>query len=128
MLKGLGFLALVATISLLASGCTVTTPPEVGASVYVRGQGKISLPHNVETVFNAAVAALEQDMLLQVHDKAFDLTTGRIDAKRADSNKVKVRLYYRAADLTELRVRVGTVGDNTWTQIFFEKLEARLPQ
>ena len=128
MLKRLGFLALVATISLLAGGCTVTIPPEVGAPVYVRGAGRISLPHNVETVFNAAVAALEQDMLVQVHDKAFDLTTGRIDAKRADSNKVKVRLYYRAADLTELRVRVGTVGDNTWTLLFFEKLEARLPQ
>jgi len=128
MLKRFGFLALLATVSLLASGCTVTTPPPVGTSAYVRGEGRITLAHDVETVFNAAVAALEQDMLLEVHDKAFDLTTGRIEATRADANKVKVRLYYRAADVTELRVRVGTVGDNTWTLLFFEKLQARLPQ
>ena len=85
-----------------------------------------SPPHDVETVFNAAVATREQDLMIPIESKAYDVTNGRIDARRADDNKVKVRLKLIGANVTEVRVRVGTVGDKSWSEIFLEKLESRL--
>ena len=129
MLRHLRLLTVVAGVSLLASGCVgLVVAGAAGAAglVYVGGEGKTTFPHDVDTVFNAALPALEQDMMVEVLDNAYDLTSGRIDAVRADGNKVKVRLYLKETDLTEVRVRVGTVGDKTWTRMFFGKLEGRL--
>ncbi len=129
MLARLRFVAVVASVSLVASGCVwLVVAGAAGAAglIYVKGEGKTTFPHDVETVFNAAVPALEEDMKVQVLDKAYDLTSARIDARRADGNNVKVRLHFEETNVTQVRVRVGTVGDKKWTQIFFGKLEGRL--
>ena len=125
MLARCKLLVLLLAISLLAGGCVaIVAGVAAGAAgvVYVRGQAKAAFPHDVETVFNAAVAALEQDLEIPIESKAYDVTDGRIDAERADGNKVRVRLELIGADVTQVRVRVGTIGDKTWSKIFLEKL------
>jgi len=129
MLARCKLLVLLLTISLLAGGCVAIVAGVAGGAagaIYVRGEAKVAFPHDVETVFNAAVAALEQDLKIPIESKAYDVTNGRIDARRADDNKVKVRLKLIGANVTEVRVRVGTVGDKSWSEIFLEKLESRL--
>ena len=125
----LSALALVASASLLAGGCIALVAGAAagaGGYVYVRGEGKQNFPHDVETVFNASVITLEKDMQISIWSKAHDMTVGTIDATRADGNKVKIRLKSTGEGVTEVRVRVGTIGDKDWTQLFFEKLKARL--
>jgi len=129
MAQRLRLVFVIAGVVFLASGCTTRSAEataEGGGFVYKRGEGRTNLPYDVETVFNAAVATIEQDMKLQIEDKAYDLTTGLVDAFRADGNKAKVRLYYRGKSVTEARAGVGIIGDRVWTQLFFENLEARL--
>ena len=129
MLARCKLLVLLLAISLLTGGCVAIVAGVAGGAagaIYVRGEAKAAFPHDVETVFNAAVAALEQDLMIPIESKAYDVTNGRIDARRADDNKVKVRLKLIGANVTEVRVRVGTVGDKSWSEIFLEKLESRL--
>ena len=129
MLARCKLLVLLLAVSLLAGGCVAIVAGVAGgaaAAIYVRGEGKAAFPHDVETVFNAAVAALEQDLMIPIVTKAYDVTNGRIDARRADDNKVKVRLKLIGANVTEVRVRVGTIGDKSWSEILLAKLESRL--
>ncbi len=123
-------MVLLLGLSLVASGCVALVAGAAGGAagiVYVRGEAKTAFPHDVETLFNAAVLAMEQDMKVPIESKAYDLTDGRIDARRADDNKVKVRLKLVGADVTEVRVRVGTIGDKTWSMLYLEKIESHLP-
>jgi hypothetical protein len=45
---------------------------------------------------------------------------------RADSKRIRVRLSLIGTNVTEVRVGTGTVADRVWSELFFEKLEARL--
>ena len=130
MLKRSGLLIVAASVALLASGCMAIIggwPHDGDArSAYARGERKTAFPHDVQTVFNAAMATIEQDMKVEVLDSAYDLTSGRIGAMRADSKRIRVRLSLIGTNVTEVRLGTGTVADRVWSELFFEKLEARL--
>ena len=122
-------LVLLIGLSIAVSGCAaviVGGAAAGGTYAYLKGEMQTAYPHGVKTVFNAAVAALQDDMGIAVQDKTCDLTDGLINAVRADGNKVKVRLKLVGADVTEVRVRVGTIGDKTWSQLYLDKLTKRL--
>jgi hypothetical protein len=130
MLKRSGLLIVAASLALLASGCMAIIggwPHEGDAgSAYTREERKTTFHHDVQTVFNAAMATIEKDMKVQVLDSDHDLTSGRIGAMRADSKRIRVRLSLIGTNVTEVRVGTGTVADRVWSELFFEKLEARL--
>ena len=94
--------------------------------VYVRGETRTRYSHDLPTVFNAAVAVLEQDLKVPITSRAYDATVGNIDARRADDNQIKVGFKLEGGSVTRVAVRVGMLGDRSWNEIFLDKLTTRL--
>ncbi len=124
-------LSLLVAVSILVGGCTPLIIGSVvvggGAAIwYVRGESRTQYPRDVPTVFNAAVAVLEQDLKVPIDSRSYDGTVGKIRAKRADESEVKVALKLVGPSVTRVAVRVGIVGDRHWNELFLDRLSARL--
>ena len=123
-------LSLLVALSILASGCAAALIGVAAAGgatyVYVRGETRTRYSHDLPTVFNAAVAVLEQDLKVPITSRAYDATVGHIHARRADDNEIKVGLKLEGGNVTRIAVRVGIVGDRPWNEIFLDKLTTRL--
>jgi len=126
----LKLMGLLVALSILTSGCTaalIGVAAAGGATYwYVRGESRTQYPQDVPAVFNAAVAVLEQDMKVPIESRSYDATVGRIRARRADDNEVKVALTLLASNVTRVAVRVGIAGDRHWNELFLDHLTKRL--
>ena len=123
-------LSLLVALSILASGCAAALIGVAAAGgatyVYVRGETRTRYSYDLPTVFNAAVAVLEQDLKVPITSRAYDATVGSIQARRADDNEIKVGFKLEGGNVTRVAVRVGIVGDRSWNEIFLDKLTTRL--
>ena len=123
-------LSLLVALSILASGCAaafIGIAAAGGATyVYVRGETRTRYSHDLTTVFDAAVAVLEQDLKVPITSRAYDATVGHIHARRADDNEIKVGFKLEGGNVTRVAVRVAIVGDRSWNEIFLDRLTSRL--
>ena len=118
-------MALVLLVPL--AGCAVVA---VGAAagaawVWVNGEIKADLPAPLPKVGEAAVAVLEDLEMVNVRRVA-DKLKGEVTAMMADGTRVEVRLKAEDFESTQVRIRVGTVGDKVISQQILRHLERRL--
>ncbi|MBW2123461.1 MAG: DUF3568 family protein, partial [Deltaproteobacteria bacterium] len=78
-----------------------------------------------DRAWQAALRTLE-DMEMRVVDQTRGETEGKIEAKRFNGAPVRVILKSKALDLTQIRVRIGAVGDRGEGEIFHERLRKNL--
>jgi len=114
----------------LVSGCSaVLVGGGAGGGVagysYIKGQLIQEYAAPLETTWNASLAAVK-DLELTVSTSQKDRLGGRIIARRADDTRIAIELEPRSAEVTTVKIRVGTFGDPEVSARINDAIKVRL--
>ena len=119
-------------VSLLAltNGCflfVVGAAAGAGAAGYawVDGELKVTEASSLSQTWDASLATMK-DLEFSVTTKAKDALSGNLTAQTADNKTVKIDLKYISNTSTEVRIRVGTFGDENLSRIILNKINSHL--
>jgi hypothetical protein len=116
--------ALVA-VSAGAHGCRAPNIVGTDAAVYSGGKLYAVSSKDMTAVYEAAVQALG-DLELSITDKAKDVFSAKVSAKGADGKLVSVIIKPRQDDGTDLRIKVGPIGNEHRSQVIYQQIQKRL--
>ena len=122
-----GFLLSVVSVSL--SGCALMligagVAAGVGTVAYVNGELKGTEEVTLDKAWQATQQAM-QDLQFKVTKSEKDALAGELIALRADNTRIVIRLKQQSDKVTEIRIRVGTFGDETLARLIFDKIKKR---
>jgi hypothetical protein len=123
----LAVLLAVAPAAFWTSGCLAVAAGAAGAGTvaYIRGELKSSISRNIDDVDRAANRAAEQLRFAKINESA-DALTRIITLRTAEDKKIEIHLSRTTDALTEVRIRVGLIGDETTSRILLDKINANL--
>ncbi len=116
----------MAAMLMLTGGCFLLVAGAAagaGAVVYVNGELKESEGVDYDRVYDATLAAMN-DLQFSVVSKQKDAITAVVTARTGTDKKVIVTLNKQSATATEIRIRVGTVGDKDVSQQILAKIKS----
>ncbi|MBI3417471.1 MAG: DUF3568 family protein [Verrucomicrobia bacterium] len=121
------YLLSLALVSLIATGCAAVligggVAAGVGTVAYVRGELKTTESVPLARAWSASLAAVK-DLQFLVLEKQKDGLNGRITARGADDKKIQIALKMLNEKTTEIRIRVGTFGDETQSRLILDRLK-----
>ena len=121
---GLGCsLALTTGCILVAAGAGAAAG--VGTYAYVRGELESTLDAPLDRTWRATQTAMK-DLKFAVTKEQKDALQAELTARTAADKKVLVKLLKLTNNTTEVRVRVGTFGDESLSRLILEKIKANL--
>jgi hypothetical protein len=97
----------------------------VGAVAYVNGELRGTEQVSLATAYASAVKTLNE-LELKVTEQQKDALSGKVIARRADGTVIGVYVNKKTADTTEIRIRVGTFGDEALSKVVYEKIKKNL--
>ncbi|NGO39696.1 DUF3568 family protein [Limisphaera ngatamarikiensis] len=117
-------------VALASSGCVAllvggAAAAGAGTVAYVRGELQSTLDAPFDRAWTATVRALG-DLGMPVTAQEKDGLSGRITARAAGDRKVTVQLRKVSGTATEVRIRVGTWGDEGASRQILEQIQHRL--
>lgn len=118
----LGCILNVGCVALLVGGAAAAG---AGTVAYVRGELRSTLDAPYERVWSATQRALA-DLEMPVTAQEKDGLTGQITARATGDRKITVRLRKVTGTATEVRIRVGTWGDEAVSRQILEQIQRRL--
>ena len=113
-------------LSIVLPGCAPMVRLEGGPGVgiagykYYMGEMTVIFEANFMDTWDATVTALN-DMQIYVDRKEHGLTKGKILAKRADNKPIRITIEYKSSEETELRIKIGKLGDKDTSAAITEK-------
>jgi hypothetical protein len=121
---------LMASLLALTSGCflfVVGAAAGGGAAGYawVNGEVKTTEGSSLNQTWDASLAAMK-DLEFTVTEKSKDALSGYVTAQTADNKTIKINLKYITNTSTEIRIRVGTFGDESLSRIILGKINNHL--
>ncbi|MCS7091356.1 MAG: DUF3568 family protein [Verrucomicrobiota bacterium] len=124
------WVGLVLLIPMVLTGCALllvggAAAAGAGTVAYVRGELQATLDSPYEKVWSVTRRALA-DLNMVITEQEKDGLTGHITARAAGDRKVTLRLRKITGTATEVRIRVGTWGDETVSRQILEQIERRL--
>jgi hypothetical protein len=96
-----------------------------GTVVYINGELKDTEDNSLESVHVAAVAAV-QDMGFAVVNDTKDVNHALLTVRTSDDKKIEISLIKQSPKLTEIRIRVGTFGDEQLSRQILDKIKSHL--
>lgn len=123
--------ALVCAVTLaLSSGCVVLAVGAAGAAgagavAYIRGELDASLAGDVATLSAATTKALDELRFAKINDTQ-SAVDANIRARTGQDRKIDIRLNRTADNLTRVRIRVDTFGDEELSRLLLDKIKAKL--
>ena len=119
---------LMAAILSFGSGCALflvggAAAAGAGTVAYVNGELEETEDVAYETAYNAALAAMS-DLQYTVVDKSRNLLTIKIVARTIGDKRIQVMLDKQSASVTEIRIRVGTFGDESLSRQILDKIKS----
>jgi hypothetical protein len=117
-------------LSLVNSGCAAVllgggAAAGAGTVLYVKGELQSVEEVPLDRAWNAANLAVK-DMGFVIGNSEKDDLSGSLTAYTADNKKVQIKLKRRAESITEIRIRVGTFGDESLSRLILERIRERL--
>ena len=114
-------LALVAAVvgcggGITEQGTLYSVNPSRGVTTYMAG--------DLQTVHEAAILAVEQDLRYTVKEQASDAREGIVKARTARDRMVRVSTFKYGDRVTKIEVYVS--GDRTSTLLLLNRIEARV--
>jgi hypothetical protein len=111
----------------LGYGCTalvVGGAAGAGAVAYVRGELTAVEDVSLDQAWSAAKQAMS-DLEFSVTSAEKDAFDGKLIARGASDKKIVVKLERQSDAVTEIRIRVGTFGDEAMSREILEKIKKR---
>ena len=96
------------TAALVAGGAAAG----IGTYKYIKGELESTEKVSLDKVYQATQTAME-DLEFTITSKQKDAFDGEVIARRATGKKVTVKLKRQSDSVTQIRIRVGTFGDET---------------
>ncbi|MFO7738731.1 MAG: DUF3568 family protein [Desulfatiglandaceae bacterium] len=88
---------------------------------YQEGQTIVVYEAPFSKTWDATLVALDQ-MQVRVESSSHSISSGKITAKRPDSQSVYISVTYQSADKTEVKIGVGSVGDKEGSDAIAKKI------
>jgi len=122
--------ALLLLVALTGTGCLLfAAGAGAGAGAagyaYVKGELKTTEPVSIDRTWDATVAGV-QEMNLPIINQSHDALQGHLVAKTSGDKNVDINLKKIADTSTELRVRVGTFGDEALSRTILDAINRHL--
>ena len=108
----------------IAAGASVGAATAVGTA-YFRGEHKSVETAPVYRVWLATLVALDE-LGLRVERERFQTHRGYAVARREDGKPIKVEVLRQSSRLTQLRIRVGTFGEESLSKLIAERVHAEV--
>jgi hypothetical protein len=116
----------VASGSVFFSGCaTVAVAGAAGTVAYMRGDLTASFDKTVAQLSTAIEAAGKELGLNQISATS-DATTSMHTFRNAQDKKIVIKTEKKGDNVTEVSVRVGTVGDKDMSNMIMDKIKKNL--
>lgn len=120
---------LVAVVMLaLFSGCAalvVGAAAGAGTYAYVQGELQSTESASLDRTWAATQGAIKE-LQFTVTTQQKDALLGRLIARTAKDKKIEINLKKTGDHLTEVRIRVGTFGDEELSRLILDKIKSRL--
>ncbi len=115
----------------LLSGCGVFlvgagVAAGVGVGAYIEGELKTTDAVSFDTAWNAALAGVTK-MEFTITDQTHDALAGKIVARGAQDRRAEVNVKRVTDATTEIRIRVGTLGDEAASRQLLDKIRSSYP-
>ncbi len=120
---------LLLALSVCLSGCLVAAvgAGAAGTVAYVRGDLEVIRAERITEVYEASRKAVEQLEYLVV-DTRKDATSARVTARDSRDDKIVINLEATPEGPTAISIRVGTWGNETKSNIIWNKMKENLEQ
>lgn len=115
-----GLLTLTGCVALLVGGAAAA-----GGVFYVKGELKADVDASVEQTAQAVEVALEELELTRLISES-DSLTGHFKAEDARDRTVDIKLRYKTDEVTNVRIRIGTFGDEALSRKILDEIKANL--
>ncbi len=114
-------------LALCCNGCVALAGAAAGAGgvVWVKGRLQEELNYSLDEVYQATKNAIDQ-MNLPLSIDRKDAMTAKIESKFSDGTNVWIDLKYLAAKSTEIKLRVGVMGDLTRSNKILDQVKKNL--
>jgi hypothetical protein len=96
-----------------------------GAVYYIDGELKDTEPRALDAVHAASAAAL-RDLQFVIISDTQDAISAKLLARTATDRKIQITLTKQSPAATEIRIRVGTFGDESLSRQILEKIKNHL--
>lgn len=113
-----GLVGLTGCVALLAGAAV-----GAGTVAYVAGELKAADEVSLDRAWSASLQAME-DLQFKVTKQQKDALAGLLVARRADDTPVTIRVKKQTDKVTELRIRVGTFGDEGLSRLIHDKIKS----
>ncbi len=124
-IRGILKVSVFACLMLAVCGCGRPNLIGTDAAVYSRGKLYAVSGQDMNSVYKATVAALQQ-LEIEVTETAKDVFYAKVVGKVADGKTVTIRLEPGADDITKLRIKAGTFGNEKRSQVIYKKIQQNL--
>jgi len=118
---------LAVCLAVLTAGVVGCAPKMVSsnAAVYQNGKLYVSSGKDIDTVYQAAIKAMEK-LELKVADKAKDAFGAKVRAKSSDEKNIDVIIKPVADKKTEYTIQVGAFGNEEQSHKIYTEIENAL--
>ena len=127
-IKSLITLFVTTIAALYLSGCAAVIiggAAGYGTYAYIRGEMKGNENVSLDRAWSATQAAMK-DLEFTVTTQRKDALQARLIAHTALDKKIEINLTKVTDNLTEIKIRVGTFGDQTLSHTIVQSIEKRL--
>ena len=118
---------MLAGATVLLEGCMLAAVGigAAGTVAYVRGDLESVESENIDSVYEAALKAL-QELELQPTRKSKDALGAEIITYDAQDKKITIRLKSAPEGTTKLSIRIGVFGSETKSRLIYQKIRENL--
>ncbi len=118
-------ICVLAGLTLAVCGCG--RPNLIGTDAAVYSQGKLYAVsgQDLNSVYAASVKALKQ-LEIEVTETAKDVFYAKIIGKVADGKTVTIRLEPGTDNVTNLRIKAGTFGNEERSRVIYKQIQQNL--
>ena len=96
-----------------------------GTIAYIRGELKSTEGYPFATVWAATVKAVEELEFIVIN-KVSDAVSGQYEVVTAENKKVHINVQRVGDNITEIKIRVDTFGDETLSRFILNKIQSNI--